>query len=736
MNRDPGGPRYASIAVPIPLRRELTYRIPDDWRDPPAPGDRVRVPLGSRHIVATVVRPQVPEPGGDVRVKPIAERLAGAPTLPAELLELTRFVSDYYLCSWGEAIESALPPQHGPGRPRRRVVRIGTTPAVVPQRAARQQALLERLDSVGGTLGWEQLDEPARRAARALVKRGAIAIEDVDDEQAGDPGATAQRAEPGPQPNRAQQAALDELYPAIHAQSFKTFLLYGATGSGKTEVYLRAVERTLKAGRSVIYLVPEIGLTPLLLNTISKRFPGQAVVMHSARSPRERLAAWHRVRRGDTRLVVGTRSAIFAPVHDLGLIVIDEEQDSSYKQDETPRYNGRDLAVVRARATQAVVLMGTATPALETFRHAKAGRYRLLRLGGRVASRPLAEVVRVDMRETYQASGEVQVLSPVLIEELTACLERGDQALVLRNRRGWSVALLCPTCGERVQCARCSLTLTWHRSASRLRCHACGFETKKPEECARCGSADLKLIGEGSERVEDQLEQALPGARIARMDRDTVRRRGAHAALLRRFAAGEIDILVGTQMIAKGHDFHRVTIVGVLSADQSLGLPDFRAGERTFQLLTQVAGRAGRGDRAGRVIVQAFDPDHPVIRLAAAQDYERFYEREMRYRATLRYPPVAALVNLIVRDADELRCRSWARSLADVLRRQEQGRLILAGPGPAPVERIKHQWRQQILVRTAGRRRLVRAVDAALDEVEGQVPRRAIQVDVDPLSVL
>ena len=735
MNRDPGVPRYASIAVPIPLRRELTYRVPDDWSDPPAAGERVRVPLGSRQIVATVVEPQVPAPQGDVRVKPIAERLAGAPMLPAELLELTRFVSDYYLCSWGEAIESALPPQPGPGRPRRRLVRTGADRQPVPARAARQLALLERLDLAGGSLPWEQLDDAGRRAARALVLRGVTAIEDLGDEP-GEPAGPGQPAEPGPQPTAAQQAVLEQLVPAVDNRSFETFLLYGATGSGKTEVYLRAVERTLNQGRSVIYLVPEIGLTPLLLNTISKRFPGQAVVMHSARSPRERLAAWQRVRCGAARLVVGTRSAVFAPVDDLGLVVVDEEQDTSYKQDETPRYNGRDLAVVRAQTAGAIVLMGSATPALETFRHARAGRYRLLRLGGRVASRPLAEVVRVDMRRTYQASGEVRVLSPELIEELRACLERGDQALVLRNRRGWAVALLCPTCGERVQCPRCSLTLTWHRSASRLRCHACGFETRKPEECSRCGAADLKLIGEGSERVEEQLERVLPGARIARMDRDTVRRKGAHEALLRRFEAGEIDVLVGTQMIAKGHDFHRVTVVGVLSADQSLGLPDFRAGERTFQLLTQVAGRAGRGDRAGRVIVQAFDPDHPVVRLAAEQDYETFYDREIRYRATLRYPPVAALVNLIVRDTDDLRCRQWARTLGDALRRQEHGRLILAGPGPAPVERIKNKWRQQILVRTAGRRRLVRAVDGALAEIEGEVPRRAIHVDVDPLSVL
>jgi primosomal protein N' (replication factor Y) len=360
----------------------------------------------------------------------------------------------------------------------------------------------------------------------------------------------------------------------------------------------------------------------------------------------------------------------------------------------------------------------------------------LLRLGDRIANRPLPEVVVVDMRQAYKQSGEVQSLSPQLSDELRACLDRGDQALVLRNRRGWSVALLCPRCGDRVQCPRCTITLTWHRSVRRLRCHACGFETAQPDECGHCGGDELKLIGEGSERIEALLAEALPGARIARMDRDTIRKRGAHAALLHRFDAGEIDILVGTQMIAKGHDFHRVTVVGVLSADQALGLPDFRAGERTFQLLTQVAGRAGRGERPGRVVVQAFDPEHPVIKLAARQDYEGFYEREIRYRATLRYPPVAALVELIVRDADELRCRGWARVLADALRRQENGRLIVAGPGPAPIERIRNLWRQQILVRTAGRRRLVRAVDRVLDEVDGQIPRRALQVDVDPSSVL
>jgi len=726
--------RYASIAVPIPLRQLLTYRIPDDWTEVPPAGARVRVPLGSRQVVATVVESDAAAPEAGLSVKPIAEHLSGDPMLPPDLLELTRFVSDYYLCSWGEAIETALPPQLPPVRPPRRVVAADAN-IEVPSRAGRQLRLLERLRSTAEGLAWDDLDTADRRAATALAERGAARVIEAPVE-AGRIEAPAIEAGTGPTPTDAQRQALDELEPAIDSRTFDTFLLFGATGSGKTEVYLRAAQRALDAGRAVIYLVPEIGLTPLLLNKISRRFPGRVVVLHSGLAPRERLQAWHRLRRGEVSFVVGTRSAIFAPVADLGLVIVDEEQDPSYKQDEAPRYNGRDIAVVRAKSAAAVVLMGSATPALETFRHAKTGRYTMLRLGDRIADRPLPTVVCVDMRTTYQDSGEVQVLSPELVDELRNCLAAGNQALVLRNRRGWSVALLCPKCGERVGCPRCSVTLTWHRSTSRLRCHTCAFETKLPDACSRCGADELKLIGEGSERVEALLAEALPGARIARMDRDTIRRRGAHAALLEKFDRGEIDVLVGTQMIAKGHDFHRVTVVGVLSADQPLGLPDFRAGERTFQLLTQVAGRAGRGERPGRVVVQAFDPEHPVIQLAARQDYERFYDREIRYRSTLRYPPVAALVELIVRDADELRCRTWARTLADAVRRQEPGRLIIAGPGPAPIERARNLWRQQILVRTAGRRRLVHAVDRALIEIEGEIPRRAIQVDVDPLSVL
>jgi len=421
---------------------------------------------------------------------------------------------------------------------------------------------------------------------------------------------------------------------------------------------------------------------------------------------------------------------------DPGLVVVDEEQDGSYKQEESPRYNGRDLAILRAREAGSVLLLGSATPSMETFRHAKTGRYALLRLGGRVEDRPLPGVEIVDMRKEFQDRGEAHPLSRRLVRALRECLDRGEQALVLRNRRGWAVSVFCPSCGTTVTCSRCSISLTWHRAARRLRCHYCAFETAFPPRCPTCAAEELRLLGEGAERVEQELRDALPGARLERMDRDTVRRKGSQAALLTRFDRGEIDVLVGTQMIAKGHDFPRVTLVGVLSADQALGLPDFRAGERTFQLLTQVAGRAGRSEHQGQVVIQAFDPSHPILLHAAAQDYEAFYEREIRYRLALRYPPVTALVQILVTDRQALRAASWAAVLAEALEREGRGRLFLAGPGPAPIERLKGLFRQQILVRSSGRRRLVETVGRALAAVEGKIPGRAIVVDVDPVSVL
>jgi len=721
----------ASVALPVPIRQQFTYRVSASIADRVAVGSRVRVQFGKRKLTGTVVEwPSAPPPPS-VSIKPILE-LTGQPAVTESVLALTRFVSDYYLCSWGEAIETALPPEAGEARAARAVRRrAGADGGAITERAAARRRLWERLPQDGSAVAFAELDTNQKNAARALEQQGLVEIV----KQVASP-APLQAAEAGPTPTAAQQQVLDELAPVIDRRSYATLLLFGATGSGKTEIYMRAARRTLDAGRGVIWLVPEIGLTPLLVGKIERRFPGQVALLHSGLGKRQRYDAWQRTRSSKARLVLGTRSAIFAPVDELGLIVVDEEQDGSYKQAETPRYNARDLASLRGREEGAAVLLGSATPACETFQHARAGRYQMLRLGGRVNQRPMPAVTIVDMRKEFKRVGEVAPLSAALLEALEQTVSRGEQALVLRNRRGWAAALLCTTCGTRVACDSCSVAMTWHRSLRRLRCHYCDRSSGFPSRCPTCHGETLTLHGEGSERVESLIQEALPDAVVERMDRDSVRRRGAHAAMLERFDQGQIDVLVGTQMIAKGHDFHRVTLVGVLSADQALGLPDFRAGERVFHLLTQVAGRAGRGERPGSVLIQAFDPDHPLLKQAATQDYEAFFEHESLYRKTLRYPPFAALVQLIVSNPDALKARVWAAAVAAALRGDLEAGLLVSGPGPAPLERLHGKYRQQILVRASGRRRLIDAVARALEKSSRDAPPRAITVDVDPYSLL
>jgi primosomal protein N' (replication factor Y) len=726
------------VAVPVPVRKLFCYRVPSTLSDQLAVGVRVRVPFGHRQLVGTVVDYPAGPPAPDLTIKAIDGVVDDRRIITADILALTRFVSDYYLCSWGETIEAALPPDPGPVRMERHIRRLPQADSTaLSTRATLQQALMKALPQDGALVPVSRLDTTLRRAIAPLEKLGVIEVLEkrrVDSTAAH--RADGQAPVKPPTPTVGQAAVWKQLSPALGARAFSAFLLFGVTGSGKTEVYFRAAEDVLRRGRGVIYLVPEIGLTPLLLDKIADRFPSQAVVLHSGLSKAERFSAWDSLRTGRRRFVVGTRSAIFAPLPDPGLIIVDEEQDGSYKQSDMPRYNGRDLALVRARSAGAVVLLGSATPSMESFQHARTGRYTLLRLGGRIGARPLPEVTFVDMREEYRNQNEVRPVSQRLIDELQHCVQQGKQALVLRNRRGWASALFCPTCGERITCTHCSISMTWHRAVRRLRCHYCGLETSRPDECPHCRSAELTMLGEGTEQIEDLIREAVPGARVARMDRDTIRRRDAHARMLREFDVGEIDILVGTQMIAKGHDFPRVTLVGILSADHALGLPDFRAGERTFQLLTQVAGRAGRGESPGLVIAQAFEPEHPLLRQAAKQDYEAFFDHELRYRQALKFPPMTALAQIIVLDRHQHQAREWADEIGMALREESQGSLMLAGPGPAPVERAKGLYRYQLLVRTAGRRRLVDMVDGALKRIEGQVPLRAIHVDVDPYSLM
>ena len=531
-----------------------------------------------------------------------------------------------------------------------------------------------------------------------------------------------------------QTVALRSLCDRASAGKFDTVVLHGVTGSGKTELYLRTAQYVRDTGRGVLLMVPEIALTPAAASIFRAAFGARVAIQHSALSDGERYDQWHRIRRGDVDVVVGTRSAVFAPLPDVGLIVVDEEHDSSYKQEESPRYHGRDVAVVRGRMAGALVVLGSATPSLETFHNARSGRYGLVSLARRVLDRPMAEVRVIDMREEYAAEGPDVVLSAPLREALTRRVERGEQAIVLLNRRGYATVVLCRQCGDTLECPNCSVSLTVHKAVGRAQCHYCNYSLAVPTVCRKCAAPYLELLGFGTERIEQEIRALLPTARVGRVDRDTVRRRGAIAALLARFSAREIDVLVGTQMIAKGHDFPRVTLVGVISADVGLGLADFRAAERTFQLLTQVAGRAGRGDIAGEAIVQTLHPSHYSIRHACRQDYLSFYEDELRFRTSMRYPPAVSLINVVIKAPTRPGAMRDASDVASALRVAGFNGYQVLGPAPAPIGRLRGEYRVQLFLKGMHRTMMRKAVTAVM-EAKPDLKRRTI-IDVDPMSVL
>lgn len=535
-----------------------------------------------------------------------------------------------------------------------------------------------------------------------------------------------------------QTAAFERLRAMAATAAFGTALLHGVTGSGKTEIYLRLADEVRQRGRGVLLLVPEIALTPATALTFRATFGERVAIQHSGLSDGERHDQWQRIRRGDVDVVVGTRSAVFAPVKSLGLIVVDEEHDGSYKQEESPRYHGRDVAVVRARMAGALVVLGSATPAMESYHNAQTGRYTLISLANRVLDRPMAAVRIVNMRDEYAASGPDVILSSVLRDALAARLDEGEQSIVLLNRRGYASSIFCRECASTLECPNCSVSLTVHRAARRARCHYCNHSTPLPKTCAKCAGPYLEQIGFGTERVEADIIEKFPRARVARVDRDTIRKRGAIIALLERFAARELDVLVGTQMIAKGHDFPRVTLVGVISADVGLGLADFRAAERTFQLLTQVAGRSGRGEIRGEAIVQTLYPDHYSIQHACRQDYRAFYDDEINFRKAMRYPPAVAMINAVVKARTRAAAMQDATDLVHALRGETvagfKPTFRVLGPAQAPLSRLKGEHRAQFFVKGSHRTAMRQALVAALDARPG-IKRRTI-VDVDPMSVL
>ena len=532
-----------------------------------------------------------------------------------------------------------------------------------------------------------------------------------------------------------QSAALGRLRALAARRAFAVALVHGVTGSGKTEVYLRLAREVLGAGRSVLVLVPEIALTPALAALLRAAFGDRVAVQHSGLSDGERHDQWQRIRRGEIAVVVGTRSAVFAPLQQLGLVVVDEEHDASYKQEESPRYHGRDVAVMRAKREGALVVLGSATPSMETYQHALNGRYEHLVLARRVLERPLAAVRIVDMRQEYAEQGPDAIFSEALRGAIDARLARHEQVLVLLNRRGFATAILCRQCGNTIECPNCSVSLTIHgQHARRARCHYCNYSTLAPGTCPACAAPYLEHVGVATERLEQEATALFPGARVARLDRDVASRRGATVSLLTRFGAGEIDILIGTQMIAKGHDFPRVTLVGVISADVGLGLPDFRASERTFQLLTQVVGRAGRGELAGEAIIQTFFPGHYSVRLACAQDYPAFFAKEIEFRRAMRYPPQVSLVNVIVRAPALQAALEDASDLVRRVRATGGGAFRVLGPAPAALTRLRGEHRAQFFVKGTRRAAMRQAVQAAIAARPDL--RRRITIDVDPLSVL
>ena len=606
---------------------------------------------------------------------------------------------------------------------------------------ARQQVALEILAAAPGGLPASVLRDRGVSAdvVRRLVARGLVASRAERIER--DPFELAVQMDVTRDDGRLlteeQQAAVDTLAGLAGTGGFRVALLHGVTGSGKTEIYLRLADRVCGSGKQVLLMVPEIALTPSVAALFRSAFGTRVAVQHSALSDGERHDQWQRIRRGEIDVVVGTRSAVFAPLTNPGLIIVDEEHDTSYKQEESPRYHGRDVAIVRGRASGALVVLGSATPSMESYHNAVCGKYSHVTLERRVLDRPMAAVRLVNMREEYADGGPDVVISRALGVAIEQRLDRREQVLVLLNRRGYATAVFCRQCGDTFECPNCSVSLTVHRARGgwQARCHYCNYSMVVPTSCRKCAAPYLEQAGLGTEKVEQQLRERFPGARVERVDRDSVKRKGALTSLLSKFAAGEIDVLVGTQMVAKGHDFPLVTLVGVISADVGLGLADFRAAERTFQLLTQVAGRAGRGERTGEAIVQTLYPDHYSIQVACRQDYPAFFEKELAYRRGMHYPPTVAMINAVIRG------RTFEEAMhaaTDIVRRlessAERARFLILGPAPAPLGRLRGEHRVQFFLK--GTRRA--DMRTALKDVLAELPdlRRRVTVDVDPLSVL
>jgi primosomal protein N' (replication factor Y) len=821
-------PQYADVALPVHVDQTFTYRLPFVMRDLAQPGARLVVPFGRKLLTGYIVdlRSKLKENStlNESEIKEAEELIDAVPLIAPDVLELTRWVADYYAAPWGEVLKAALPPgitesaeqflsltpkgsedlaqsneagarthkaqlltliaSKGKLSLRAAASAMGQTQAVNAARALEragalvieqgtrratakekiqrvvnlvsqiepddlanapafteaQRRVIQTLKTSGGSVPLNEVLKNAQvseSAIKTLQKKGLIEI--VIEPVRRDPLAHATL--PPAQAHQltgSQAFVLSEIETQLALKAYGTFLLHGVTGSGKTEVYIRAMRTALGLGRSAMMLVPEIALTPVFSRRLRSQFGDRVAIFHSSLSKGERFDEWTRVKNGQAQIVIGTRSAVFAPVSKLGLVIVDEEHESTYRQQDSPHYNARDTAIVRAQKAGAVVVLGSATPSLESFHNARAEKYHYLSLPERIGQRPLASARIIDMRDVFAQHGKPKVFSDELLQAIEETHARREQSIILLNRRGYSSFVLCRSCGESIQCPNCDVTLTYHRSERVIVCHYCNHRQAAPTVCPNCAGKYIYYVGEGTEQLEEMLGKQFPALRIARIDRDTTARRSVFEKSLFDFSAGALDMLVGTQMLAKGHDFPNVTLVGVVSVDAGLALPDFRAAERTFQLITQVAGRAGRGDRPGQVLIQTYHPDHYALRHACAQDYAGFYEEEIRYRQNHSYPPFVALASLLVHGSDFEKTRTTALELRKELDQANQDRACrVLGPAPAPLARLKGEHRIQLLIKSRSRRRLRQLIDAGVAGVaRGGHASRSINIEIDPITIM
>ncbi len=734
---------FVQVALAKPMRKEFTYAADPEWAQRIQQGSRVSVPFGRGREVGVVVGTAHECDLPASRVRRIYDVLDEQPVIGEELLELTRWLADYYVCSWGEALAAVLPAALKREGGRRKVKVVSPAPGIGPEelvsleeKSEKQYRVLRTLLEASGPLPRTEL---LKRLAlspsplQTLVRKGWVQEEEIEADLDLLEGAAAQpeRARPE-QLSSDQNAAVEAMGARLAERAFGAFLLHGVTGSGKTEVYLRIIEQALALGRGAIVLVPEIALTPQTVGWFRSRF-GDVAVMHSRLTDAQRLIMWRRVQSGELRVVVGARSAIFAPVPDLGVIVVDEEHEPSFKQGSNPRYHARDVAVVRAQRSRAVCVLGSATPSLESFENAEQGRYQLLSLPSRVREQSMPEIAVVDMRGEKGSP----LISRVLETYLREALERQEQAILFLNRRGFSPTLWCRECYTVVRCAQCDMAMTFHRRHGRIVCHSCCEELPPPSACPTCSAPGLRFLGQGSEKVEETLKALFPDARIARMDSDTMLRREDYEETLAAFGSGEIDLLVGTQMIAKGLDFPRVTVVGVISADAALHLPDLRASERTFQLLAQVSGRAGRADLPGRIVIQTHAPDHPAIQHAARHDFAAFARGELTQRRELGYPPFGRLLRVVIEDQDEALVQATAQEIAEALRQHlDPARTAILGPTEAPMALLRGRHRHHLLLKGPISNPDFSVARNLLTIITESKSRPRITIDVDPVHLL